>query len=154
MNRREVLTLLGAAGAAWPVEAWAQPNASKKLIGMLIGGSSADPELQARVTALETELASFGWCENRLRFIPLYAEGNPDKLPGLANYLVKMPADILIASGSPATAAAKQATTQIPIVMVAVGDAVGAGFIESLARRTFRPGKVRCVRSHHRERTH
>jgi ABC-type uncharacterized transport system substrate-binding protein len=132
MRRREFIagfvTLGTIAGAR------AQSAAPSKQIGMLIGGGAVDPELQARVAALKSELASLGWSEGRVRFVPLFAEGNQDKLPDLATQLVEVPVDVIVSSGSPATAAAKRATAQIPIVMVAVGDAVAAGFIASLAR--------------------
>ena len=132
MKRRVFIARLAVIGTT--AGANAQPAVSQKQIGMLIGGSARNPELQARVAALKSELVSLGWSESRLRYLPLFAEGNQDKLPELADQLIKARADVIVASGSPATAAARRATTQIPIVMVAVGDAVAAGFIASLAR--------------------
>jgi putative tryptophan/tyrosine transport system substrate-binding protein len=62
------------------------------------------------------------------------AEGNVDRLAEVAAELVRLPVDILVAFGTPATRAAKEATTRIPIVMVSVGDPVRAGIVASLAR--------------------
>ena len=62
-----------------------------------------------------------------------FAEGKPELLPSLAAELVRTPSDVIVASGSPATEAARGATNTVPIVMVAVGDALAAGFVTNLA---------------------
>jgi putative ABC transport system substrate-binding protein len=63
-----------------------------------------------------------------------WAEGHYERLPVLAAELVRLRVDLLVTSATPATLAAKQATTTIPIVMTVVGDAVGSGLVASLAR--------------------
>jgi putative ABC transport system substrate-binding protein len=63
-----------------------------------------------------------------------FADGQYERLPGLAAELVRLNVDVLIASGSPAIRAAQQATTTIPIVFPTTGDPVGSGFVASLAR--------------------
>jgi putative ABC transport system substrate-binding protein len=63
-----------------------------------------------------------------------YSEGRTERLPGLAAELVQLNVDLLVATGTPATAAAKQATTTIPILFALVGDPVASGFVTSLAR--------------------
>jgi putative ABC transport system substrate-binding protein len=135
MRRREFITLLGGAAVTWPVVGLAQQVEHAKRVGVLAGLSTgADSELQARIAALKQTLRDLGWIENRnIIFDIRFAEGKPELLPSLAAELVRTPSDVIVASGSPATEAARGATKTIPIVMVAVGDALAAGFVTNLA---------------------
>jgi len=128
MRRREFVGLVGGA-AAWPVVARAQQITRRK-IGVLIA-SNTEPFLSSFKDALH----QLGYIEGQnIQFEVRSAIGNQTILTTLANELVRLKVDILVASLTPAVTAAKQATTDIPIVMAAAGDPVGTGLISSLAR--------------------
>ena len=131
MKRREVIRLLGGAAAAWPLLARAQP-ARLATIGILVLGS---PPPEAFLQALRQGLRDVGYTEGRnLRLEFRSAEGSADRLPAKAAELVRLKADIIVAFQTPAATAAKQATSEIPVVMAGVGDPVGTGLVASLGR--------------------
>jgi putative ABC transport system substrate-binding protein len=84
--------------------------------------------------ALRQALGELGWTENTISFEFRFADGKLDRLPALAAELVSLGVDVIVTAGSDDIDAARNATRTIPIVMAAVGDAVGAGFVESLTR--------------------
>lgn len=115
------------------VPAWAQQTGKIPRVGVLWGGTPAfaKPYLTAGLEAMKT----LGWVEGQNFAIEYrFAERDADKLPDMAADLARLKVDVIIAAGDPAVKAARDATRSIPIVMVAVGDAVGAGFVASLAR--------------------
>jgi putative tryptophan/tyrosine transport system substrate-binding protein len=135
MRRREFITLLGSAAAAWPLATRAQEPARRKKIGILLGVSPSDTEWLRRVAEFIQALQLLGWAEGRnLAFDIRYAEGKLDRLPALAAELIQASVDVVVTQGSEPVQAARNATDTIPIVMASVGDAVGAGFVASLAR--------------------
>ena len=80
-------------------------------------------------------MRELGYVEGKSLYLEFRsAEGNTDRLPALAADLVRLPVDVIVATFTPCALAAKQATTTIPVVMVAVADPVGAGLVQSLAR--------------------
>jgi putative ABC transport system substrate-binding protein len=115
------------------VAAEAQQPTKVPRIGGLYAGL---PSIQsARIESFRQGLRELGYVEGKNIIIEYrYAEGKYDRLPALAAELVRLKVDIIITGGAPATRAAKEATTTIPIVMTQVGDAVGIGFVASLAR--------------------
>jgi putative ABC transport system substrate-binding protein len=131
MRRREFITLVGGAAAAWPLEARAQQGTKLYRIGFLTTapGPSADHE------AFFGALTDLGYREGRNAVIERrYAGGSLDRLPPLANELVRADMNVIVTETTPAAIAAKHATALIPIVMATGGDAVGAGLVASLAR--------------------
>lgn len=89
----------------------------------------------ARTDAFRAGLREFGYVEGKNVMIEFRsAEGRFERLPAMAEELVRLKVDVIITAGTPATRAAKAATQKIPIVIAAVGDAVGVGLVESLAR--------------------
>ncbi|MEO6065940.1 MAG: ABC transporter substrate-binding protein [Lysobacterales bacterium] len=101
-------------------------------IGVLVMGN---PDPVPFMTALREALAKLGYVEGQtLRFEQRSAGGDAAALGDLARELVRLKADVIVAWQTPAAVAAKQATTSIPIVMAAVGDAVATGLVTSLAR--------------------
>jgi putative ABC transport system substrate-binding protein len=130
VRRREFITLLGGAAAAtWPVVTRAQQGAMPR-IGILVVGSS---DFFLRV--FRQGLHDFGYVEGQNLTVEVRSGGgNLDPLPGLAQELVRLRPDVIVASQTPAVQAVKLATNDIPIVMAAAGDPVGTGLVASLSR--------------------
>jgi putative ABC transport system substrate-binding protein len=127
MKRRAFITLLGGAGA-WPLVARAQQLQLRR-IGVLV---TANPE--PFWSEFRAGLSAHGYSEGQnIAFEFRSADGNLAFLGGLARELVRLKVEVLVAFSTPAVTAARQATTEIPIVMYA-GDPVGTGLISSLAR--------------------
>jgi putative ABC transport system substrate-binding protein len=135
VRRREFITLLGGAAAAWPLTARAQQPALVRRMGMLIGYAENDPETQARLSAFRQGLEHLGWTEGRsVRIDYRFAPASPDQAQLFAKELVALRPDILIGNSTPATAALLRETRTIPVVFVGVSDPVGSGFVASIAR--------------------
>jgi putative ABC transport system substrate-binding protein len=134
-RRREFITLLGGAAAAWPVVAQAQQSERLRQIGLLVSGAENDPEMQARVAAILQGFARFGWIEGRnVHVTSRYASANVERAILLAKELVALQPDVIISFGNFPTRALKRETNAIPIVFVGVPDPIGEGFVASLAR--------------------
>ena len=127
MKRREFITLLGGAAATWPLNARGQQAAKIPRIGIIDDAPMWD--------AFRQGLRDLGYLDDQTIAIEYrIAEGKPDRLAAAAAELVRLPVAVIVTFGTPPTAAAKQATTMIPIVMIGIGDPVQAGFAQSLAR--------------------
>jgi putative tryptophan/tyrosine transport system substrate-binding protein len=134
MRRREFITLMGGAAIS-PLAARAQPAERMRCVGVLFQATKSDLAFQPRLKAFRDGLEQFGWTESRnLQLEYRWAGGNADDLRRHATELVVLAPDVLVAAGSAAVGALQQATRTIPIVFATVGDPVGAGFVESLAR--------------------
>jgi putative tryptophan/tyrosine transport system substrate-binding protein len=132
MDRRVFIALMGGSILAAPVAARAQQPGKLYRIGFLASGPTLDPRLQ---TALEDGLRELGYVRGRQYSIEYrFSSGGDDTLRQLAEELVQLPVDVIIADTNPAVAAARQATGTIPIVMAAPANPVGAGFVQSVAR--------------------
>jgi putative tryptophan/tyrosine transport system substrate-binding protein len=131
MRRREVITLLGGA-AAWPLAAQAQQG--KRVTLGYLGTSTSSTENQ-RVAALLQRLRDLGWAEgSNLAIEYRWADGRGERFAELAEQFVAMKVDVIVAAGSAAAKAAKDATSVIPIVFPFGGDLVALGLIASLPR--------------------
>jgi putative tryptophan/tyrosine transport system substrate-binding protein len=136
VRRREVITLLGGAAAAWPLAARAQRAAKTARIGFL--GADTQSGIESRLERFRAGLRDLGYVEGDNIFIDFrWAEGNYVRLAEFAAELVRLKVDLLVTYGTPGTLAAKQATTTVPIVMIVSGDAIATGIATSLAH----PGK-------------
>ena len=134
MRRREFITLLGGA-AAWPLAARAQQGDRIRKIGLLIGTAESDQEAGRRIAAFAQALRELGWIEGQsVTFMVRYADAKPERLPALAAEIVAANVNVIVTYAAQSIEAARKATSTIPIVMATVGDALGAGYIASLAR--------------------
>ena len=112
--RREFIAGIGGA-AAWPLAAGAQQGNRVRRIGVLIGGDENDPVTKARVSAFTQALADLGWAEGRnVRMELRWGRGDIDRIRALAQELVGLQPDIIVVTGTPATAALQQETRTIP----------------------------------------
>jgi putative tryptophan/tyrosine transport system substrate-binding protein len=136
LQRREFITLLGGAAAAWPLAARAQQSERMRRIGVLIASAMDEPEFQARMAAFLQGLAQLGWTDGRnVRIDTRWATTNADDLRRHATELAALAPDVILsATGTATVAPLLQATRTVPIVFVIVIDPVGAGFVTSLAR--------------------
>jgi putative tryptophan/tyrosine transport system substrate-binding protein len=133
MRRREFITLLGGA-AAWPLGARAQQVGKLPRIGYLSPGS-ASPGPLAYHDEFQRGLRDLGYIEGQNILIEYrFADGKFDRLAALAAELVQLNVDVIVSVVTQASLAAKNVTRTIPIVIVSVGDPVGAGLVASLAR--------------------
>lgn len=134
MRRREFIALLGGAASAWAFSARAQQGDRRRRIGVLMSNKEDDPIAQSRVVAFRDGLQQLGWNEGRNLTIEWrWGSGDAVRTRHYAEELVKLAPDVLLANGTPATAALKQATSTIPIVFAVVNDPVAQGFISSMA---------------------
>src|SRR6201982_3512176 len=126
MRRRAFIAALGGA-AAWPLVARAQQLAKIPRIGII--------DDSPRWNAFRQGLRDLGYLEGQnIAFDYAYGDGVPERLAEAAAALVRRPVDVIATFGTPASLAAKQATTTIPIVMISIGDPVRAELVPSLAR--------------------
>jgi putative ABC transport system substrate-binding protein len=136
VKRREFITLIGGAAAAWPLMARAQQGDRMRRIGVLVSLAEDDPELKPRLAAFRQGLERLGRSEGRdIRIDYRYAPAaNADQAQAPAKELIALQPDVIFVHGTPTTAALLRETRTIPIVFAAVSDPVGAGFVASLAR--------------------
>jgi putative ABC transport system substrate-binding protein len=134
VRRREFITLVSGAAAAWPLAARAQQGERVRRIGVLMHLAADDPEGQARFAAFLQGLQQFGWTDgNNLRVDTRWGANNADR-GRYAAELVALAPDVILASTTPAMMALQQSTRTVSVVFANVADPVGAGFVESLAR--------------------
>jgi putative ABC transport system substrate-binding protein len=134
MRRREFITVLGGAAAAWPFAARAQQAERTRRIGVIMALSEGDPMAQARVAAFQQALAELGWTGGRnLKIEWRWTGGDIARVREYAAELVRLAPEVILAQSTPNVAALKEATTSIPIVFAVVNDPVAQGFIASMA---------------------
>jgi putative tryptophan/tyrosine transport system substrate-binding protein len=131
MKRREFITLLGGTAVAWPLAGRAQQT---RRIGVMIALPEDDPELKKWLAAFRQGLEKLGWSEGRnvqidYRFAPAGARASER-----AKELFALQPDLVLAFSTPVTAAFQRDTPTVPIVFIGIADAVGQGFVASLAQ--------------------
>jgi putative tryptophan/tyrosine transport system substrate-binding protein len=133
MRRREFITLLGGAAAAWPLAARAQQPWKLQTIGF--SGQSTRSAESEFVAAFTQRLRELGWIEGRTITIEYrWSEGRAERFVQIATEFVRLKVDVIVTSGTPQVLATKQATSVIPIVFARVGDPVAFGIVASLGR--------------------
>ena len=134
MKRREFITLLGGAAAAWPLAARAQQPGKIYRIGLLSGGAPIGP-LDERRKSLLSSFALHGFVEGRNVILEQrWADAHLDRLGALATELKTAKVDVIVTNGYPAALAAKLSTKEIPIVITGAGDPVATGLVDGLAQ--------------------
>ena len=136
MQRREFITLLGGAAAAWPIAARAQRGNAIKRIGWLSNPAEQDPRHQTELRAFHQELAKLGWTDGQNVLVNYRSAlgGDDNRARALAMEMVTTAPDVILASSTQLTAILKQQTSTIPIVFVNVADPVVSGLVASFAR--------------------
>jgi putative tryptophan/tyrosine transport system substrate-binding protein len=133
MKRREFITLLGGAAAAWPFTAHAQPAGKLPTVGYL--AANAEAADRSRRAAFVQRLSELGWIEGRtVRIEYRWADGVLERAIEIAPEFVRLPVDVIVTGGDSFVLAVKRATSTIPIVFASAGDPIGNGLVESLAR--------------------
>jgi len=134
MKRRQFITLLGGAAAAWPLAARAQQAAGKlPTIGLL--GANTPSAASQWVAAFVQRLRELDWIEGRTVAIEYrWAEGRSERFAEIAAEFVRLKVDVIVTWGTASVVAAMQVTSVIPIVFATAGDPVGTGLVASLAR--------------------
>src|SRR5262245_25691742 len=133
IRRREFITLLGGAAAAWPLAARAQQLAKLPTIGFL--GPTTPSSQSQHIAAFVQRLRELGWIEGRDVAMEIrWAEGRDERYAQIANEFVQLKVDLILTHNTLPVLAAKQATSVIPIVFASAGDPVGTGIVASLGR--------------------
>jgi putative ABC transport system substrate-binding protein len=134
LRRRKFITLLGGMAAAWPLSARAQQPASS-VRQVRAGVIAPSPPTPAMLNAFRDGMRERGYVEGQnLSVAVRWPQGSFDQDPSVVAALINSNVDVIVAWSTPAVIAVRRATSTVPIVMIAVGDPVGSGFIASLAR--------------------
>ena len=123
MRRREFITLLGSLAAGWPLAARAQQPEHMRRIGVLMSVEENDPEGKTQLSRFTQGLAETGWTDGHNLQIEVRCDVNRTRT--FAKELVALQPDVILAQGTPGTAALQRETRTIPIVFVVVADPVG-----------------------------
>src|SRR6516225_9126245 len=138
MKRREFITLLGGAAAAWPLAARAQQQGDRvRRIGVLMSFDENDPTMKLRVSAFTQALADLGWTDGRnVRMDLRWGRGDINRIRAHARELVGLQPDIILTNGTPETVALQRETRTIPMVFANALDPVASGLVARLDRPT------------------
>jgi ABC-type uncharacterized transport system substrate-binding protein len=135
MRRREFITLLCGAAAAWPLTARAQQPDRMRRIGVLMGFPESDSQAQSFIAAFQNGLQKLGWTDGRnVRIDTRWAAFDAESKQRFAKELIALQPDLILSHTTPTTAALLQQTRTIPIIFATVTDPIGSGFVASLSR--------------------
>jgi putative tryptophan/tyrosine transport system substrate-binding protein len=135
MQRREFITFLCGAAAAWPIVARAQQPERMRRVGVLMGYAETDPLAQSLVAAFRGALTKLGWSEGgNLRIELRWGAGDANKFKTFAKELVDLQPAAIVGQDTPVTASLARETRTIPFVFAVVADPIGSKFVANLAR--------------------
>src|SRR5262245_56047825 len=130
MKRREFITLLGGAAAAWPLPARGQGPDRVRRIGVLMAYPESDPEGHALVASFRDGLRKLGWLEGRNVQVEVrWATPDVISMQRFARELVALQPSLILSQNTPTTASVLQQTSSIPVIFATVSDPVGSGFV-------------------------
>jgi putative ABC transport system substrate-binding protein len=134
VKRRDFITLLGGAAAAWPLTARAQQPDRMRRIGVIMGFGEDDKVWQVYLATFKRRLQDFGWSEGRnIRYDYHFTGDSTERMRGAAAEVVGTAPDVIFVSTNPVVSAVQQLTRTIPIVFTWVSDSVGSGYVANLA---------------------
>src|SRR5262245_31823380 len=134
-RRREFITLVGGAAAAWPLAARAQQGARVRRVGVLMSAVEGDQRGLESITAFAQGLAELGWIVGRnVRIEYRWGAGDLDRFRRYAAELIALSPDVVLATAGSIVGTFQQASRTVPIVFVTTVDPVGGGWVESLSR--------------------
>jgi putative ABC transport system substrate-binding protein len=135
MRRRDFITFIGGAAAAWPCMARARPAGLVRLVGVLMGGAESDRASQSLVAEFRAALANLGWKEGSNLQIELrWGAADVERIGAFAKELVDLRPDAILGQTTPVASALARETRTIPIVFVTVSDPIGSGLAASIRR--------------------
>src|ERR1700688_1147015 len=135
MRRRDFISLVGSAAAAWPLAARAQQADRVRRIGVLMPFAATDPAGKLELAGFARQLQDLGWTDGgNLRITYRWSAGDPERMQALAKELTALQPDVIFARSTPVMRALMKQTRTIPIVFAVVSDPVGDGFVASVAR--------------------
>jgi len=136
VKRRQFITLLGgAATAAWPLAARAQPGERVRRVGVLMGYPESDPAAQAQVAAFQQELHRLGWEEgHNVQINVRFPAADVERVRAILVELMNLRPDVLVSNTNLVTAVLRADVETTPIIFIYVGDPVGSGFVKTDAR--------------------
>jgi putative ABC transport system substrate-binding protein len=135
MKRRDFITLLLGAAAAWPVAARAQQGTAVRHIGVLMNGIATDAYRQTQLAALAQRLRELGWVDGRnVRIDIRWNAGDAELARIYAAQLIGLMPDVIVASSSTNLTVVQQATTTVPVVFLTVSDPLAQGFVTSVTK--------------------
>ena len=135
MMRREFITLLGGAAAAWPLAARGQQGERVRRIGVLMSAVEGDQRGLESITAFAQGLSELGWTVGRnVRIEYRWGAGDLDRFRRYAAELIALSPDVVLATAGSIVGAFQQARRSVPIVFVTTVDPVGGGWVDSLSR--------------------
>jgi ABC-type uncharacterized transport system substrate-binding protein len=135
VKRRQFITLLGGAGAAWPLTARAQQGERMRRIGVLMMYAESDAQAQGLVAMFRATLRELGWMEDHnIQLDYRWATTDSESIQRFARELIALQPDLILSSSTPTTASLLQQTRTIPIIFANIVDPVGSGFVVSLPR--------------------
>ena len=135
LRRREFITLLGGAAAAWPLAARAQQVERMRRVGLHMSQAENDPETRMYIDAFVGRLGELGWSVGRnLRIDYRFTLGIAARIRSTAAELVALKPDVVLTAGGSQVGPLQELSADLPIVFVQVSDPVGGGFVDSLSR--------------------
>ena len=134
MQRREFITLLGGATAAWPLAARAQQPDRMRRLGVLMAVAESDADVRKGISIFQQTLQELGWKEgHNIRIDYRWGDADAERIQVLAKELVDLNPDVLVGHSTPSAKGLLKQTRSIPIVFLTVTDPLGQGLVKSLS---------------------
>src|SRR5262245_43954988 len=137
IGRRQFITLLGGAVAAWPLAARAQQQREQRRVGVVLGFTESDPEGEVQISTFRQELRRLGWIEEQnIRIDYRYLTDQPERIRALGAELLALSPDVIVSMHNLVTVILRSQVSTVPLVFVGASDPIGSGIVTDLARPT------------------